>query len=255
VSHQTKTSGTQNGFSLIEMLISILIMSIIIIALYDLFDTNNKIYRAQEQVTTMNLRTRVAMEKMVTAIRTAGSNNLNAINLGGLPFIAQAEADTIRVVEDLPLDANGDGNTFDRNDLNADSDFADDDEDNNADGYINDPNEDVTFSLSGTDLIKTQYADETYCPNVAPGCSLCPAECPETTTEVLATDINSLTFQYYSTTDATPASEVTAPVTGADLYNIKVVRVTIDAQTHSNDRTTNRRRTMQLRSDIYLRNQ
>ena len=243
----------ENGFSLIELLVSILIMSIIIIALYDLFDTNTKIYRAQEQVTTMNQRTRTAMEQMVSAIRMADSNSF-AINLGGKPGIAQADLNTIRVVEDLPYDANGDGNTFDRNDLNGDGDYNDDNEDNNADGYINDPDEDVTFSLSGTNLIKTQYIDTTYCPNVNPGCTLCPSSCPPATQQVLATNINSLTFQYYSTTNANPATEVTPPITGANRFNIKVIRVTLDAQTASKDRTTNSAHSLRLKSDIFLRN-
>jgi len=244
----------ERGFSLIELLVVVLLTSIILIALYDLFDTNNKISAAQQQVTTMNLRTRTAMAEMVTAIRTAGSNNLNAINLQGNPFIADAEADSIRVIEDLPQDTNGDGNTFDRNDLNTDLDFADDNEDDNGDGYINDKDEDVTFSLSGTDLIKTQYVDDTYCPNQSPGCSLCPGTCPVSTSEVLANDIQSLTFEYYISTALDPVHQVTSPVTGNDLYNIKVVRVTINAQTHSNDRLTNRPHKLQLRSDVFLRN-
>jgi prepilin-type N-terminal cleavage/methylation domain-containing protein len=244
----------ERGFSLIELLVAILLTSVILIALYDLFDTNNKIFHAQQEVTTMNLRTRTAMAEMVTAIRTAGSNNLNAINLQGKPFVADAQADSIRVVEDLPKDSDGDGSTFDRTDRNTDLDFDDDDEDDNGDGYINDKDEDVTFSLNGTNLIKTQYVDDTYCPNQVPGCTLCPGTCPAATSEVLATDIDSLTFEYFINTAADPVSQVTPPVTGNDLYNISVVRITLNAKTHSNDRLTNRPHTLQLRSDVFLRN-
>jgi prepilin-type N-terminal cleavage/methylation domain-containing protein len=240
----------KNGFSLMEVLVVFLLVSIVLIALYDLFDTNIKIYNAQQQVTTMNYRTRTAMEQMVTAIRTAGSNNLNAINLGGQPFVAIAESNRIRVVEDLPMDSNVDGDTFDRVDLNTDTDFADDNEDENADTYINDPYEDVTFSLSGTDLIRTQYLDNTYCPNETPGCSLCPGECPPATDDVLTTDVESLTFEYFMGT----STVMTAPVTGNDLYNIKMVRITIDAKTKHEDRLTGRNHTLQLKSDVYLRN-
>jgi prepilin-type N-terminal cleavage/methylation domain-containing protein len=238
------------GFSLIEVVVVLLLTSVIVIALYDLFDTNVKIFAIQQQVTTMNLRTRTAMEQIVTAIRTAGSNNLNAINLGGQPFIALAETNTIRVVSDLPLDANADGDTFDRLDTNTDTDFADDNEDENADGYINDSREDLTFWLDGSELIATDYLDDAYCPNQTPGCSLCPGTCPAATDEVLATDIDSLTFEYFTTT----ATQIAAPVTGNDLYNIKMVRVTIDARTKHNNRLTGRPHTLQLKSDIFLRN-
>src|SRR5262245_37107518 len=145
------------------MLITVLVMGIIVIGLYDLYDRSNKINAIQQQVITMNFRTRSAMEDMVTAIRTAGSNNQYAKKAGGNPFIARADTNAIRVLEDLPNDKWGasgactpgaDGDTFDRCDNTiVNSNFLDDNEDENADGWINDPYEDVTYSLSGTNLI------------------------------------------------------------------------------------------------------
>lgn len=245
-------SRIELGFSLIEVLVVILLTVIILIGLYDLMETNQKIYNAQQDVTTMNLRTRTAVLQMVTAIRTAGSNNLNAFNLSGNPIIAIAESDRIRVVEDLPMDTGDgvdppgppDGDTFDRNDLpsgSGDGDFADNDEDENGDGFINDPNEDVTFTLNGTDLTRTQYLDDFYCPS----------NCPGSSSDILTNDIESLTFEYYSDT----ATLIPLPITGADLYTVKLVRVTVDAKTHSVDRLTGRPHKLELKSDIFLRNQ
>src|SRR5262245_41897361 len=185
----------ESGFTLIEVLIVVLLTAIILIALLDLFDSNQKIYTAQQQVTSMNTSARTALERMVTSIRTAGSNNLNAVNLSGKPFIAVAETNRIRVVEDLPADSNNDGDTFDRNDINSDGDVGDDNEDENADAYINDPYEDVTYTLSSGNLVRTQWLDNTYCPNGQPNCSNCPGSCPAQTADTMATSIEALTFE------------------------------------------------------------
>ena len=242
-------NGIQLGFSLIEALVVVLLTVIILVGLYDMLDTNQKIYNVQQDIATMNLRTRAAVLQMVTAIRTAGSNNLFAANLAGNAFIVTAEAHQIRVVEDLPKDTGDgadppgalDGDTFDRNDFNGDSNYADDEEDENGDYHINDPFEDVTFFLNGTDLTRTQYVDGSYCPS----------SCPASSTDVLVNDIENLTFEYFSSTD----SVLPSPVTGAERFNIKLVRVTVDAKTHSVDRLTGMAHTLQLKSDIYLRNQ
>lgn len=239
----------QLGFSLIEALVVVLLTVIILIGLYDLMDTNQKIYNVQQDVSTMNLRTRTAVLQMVTAIRTAGSNNLNAQKLAGNPFIAIAEANRIRVVEDLPRDTgNGasppgapDGDTFDLNDFSSPANgSADDNENENADGFINDPNEDVTFSLSGTDLVRTQFLDNSYCPGT----------CPPTAADILVNDIENLTFEYFSSTD----SVLPSPVMGNELFNIKLVRVTVNAKTHSLDRPSGQPHRLELKSDVFLRN-
>jgi prepilin-type N-terminal cleavage/methylation domain-containing protein len=256
--HQIKEDQFARGFSLIEILITILLMSIILIGLYNLFDTNVKIYNAQQQVSTMDVRARTAMEQMVTAIRTAGSNNLYAIYLVDNPFIAVAKTDQIRVVEDLPHDnfdaacnATPDGDTFDRCDTNTDTFFNADDEDENADGYINDSLEDVTFHVTSAGLVRTEFLDDSYCPTSDDAaCIGCPADCPLPTDEVLDTNVDSLTFEYFTNTN----QPIVTPVEGNNLFNIKLVRVTLDARTQSLDRITKQPHTIRLRSDVFLRN-
>lgn len=258
----------QRGFSLIEMLVVVLLTAIVMIAIYDIFDTNLKIFKVQQEITTMDLRVRSGMEQMVTAVRTGGSNNLNWVKLVGQnPFIKTAESNRIRVVEDLPNDAwrdsgapgvttcagtPADGDTFDRCDEDGNSNYAGDNEDENGDGYINDPYEDVTFSLSGTDLIRTQYADATYCPNGEAICIGCDTLAdPTPTVDVIATNIEGLTFEYFINT----STLLTPPVTSdTDLLNIRMVRITLDARTESIDRPGQQPHRIQLKSDVYLRN-
>ena len=150
-----------------------------------------------------------------------------------------------------------------------DGDVADDDENENADGFINDFDEDVTFSLIDKNslnitgpcttslepcsLIKTQFADSTYCPNVTPGCQGCGA-CPATTNQVIATNIESLTFEYFLDTTASPMFQATTPVTGNTRFDIKLVRITMNARTAGVDMTSGLPRRLQLKSDVFLRN-
>jgi hypothetical protein len=255
----------EKGISLIEVLVVIALTAIIIVALYDAYDTNLKIYRIQQQTATMDMRTRTAMEEMVSAIRMAGSNNRTAINLAGRPFVAVAETNRIRVVEDLPKDivsvggnrnsgcssGSPDGDTFDICDLNGDGNYLGDDENENSDSYINDDYEDVTFALNGTDLVRTQFADTTYDPNGTVSCTGCEsAPKHPSVADVLADNIEAMTFEYFHDS-ATPIS---APVTGNDLFNIRIVRVTLDARTSSPALPGGQPHRLRLRSNIYLRN-
>ena len=260
-----KNRPFEKGISIIEMLVVVALTAIIIVALYSAYDTNLKIYKVQQQTATMDMRTRTAMEEMVSAIRMAGSNNRAAMNLAGRPFIAVAEANRIRVIEDLPKDVVSvsgdkdsgcsggatDGDTFDICDSNGDDNYLGDDEDENSDSYINDDNEDVTFSLSGSDLVRTQFADSIYDPNGTVACIGCESKAKHpTVSDVLADNIESMTFEYFMNT-STP---MTAPVTGNHLFNIRIVRVTVDARTSSSELPAGQPHRIRLRSSIYLRN-
>ena len=255
----------EQGFTLIELLIVVLLTIIVIIGLYDLFDANVKIYKTQEETTTMDVRTRTAMEQMVTSIRSAGSNYQNTLFMDSNPFIVTAQSNKIRVLEDLPKDvvsASGDGasgcsggspdgDSFDICDLNNDGSYSGDNENENGDGYINDDYEDVMFILNGTNVERTQFEDSTYDPSGTVACIGCDTKPKHATvTDIIATNIESLTFEYFQDT----VTQLTAPVTGNDLYNIHMVRVTMNARTASKDLPTGQPHRLQLKSDIYLRN-
>jgi prepilin-type N-terminal cleavage/methylation domain-containing protein len=245
--------SNQKGYGLIELLVSMAIGLIILIGLYDLLDKNQKVYRTQQQINTMTSQVRSAMDNMVRTIRSAG-NNRRALKLA--PPVYVAEADLIRVIADLPQDyVNGDGDTFD-----ITSPGTGDNENENGDQQINDPDEDVTFFLNGNQLIRRSFSDdppvETGDGVNLPGLDPDPDPLPPDESDViLADNILELSFQYYT---AYPGeiddNELAAPVDPADLSTIQIVRIRMVARSEDRDRESGRFHTIDLQTEVELRN-
>jgi type IV pilus assembly protein PilW len=114
------SSYTQNGFTLIEMLIALAIGSLLLASLYNFYLGQKKAYAIREQVSEMQQNARAGMELMVREIRMARYNPTRAPGVG----IIEAGPHAIRITMDL-----------------------------NGDGDVTDENEDITYSLydSGSD--------------------------------------------------------------------------------------------------------
>jgi type IV pilus assembly protein PilW len=114
------SSYTQNGFTLIEMLIALAMGSLLLASLYNFYMGQKKAYAIREQVSEMQQNARAGMELMVREIRMAGYNPTRAPGVG----IIEAGSQAIRMTMDL-----------------------------NGDGDVTDENEDITYSLydSGSD--------------------------------------------------------------------------------------------------------
>jgi prepilin-type N-terminal cleavage/methylation domain-containing protein len=246
------TMINQKGYSLIEMMVSMVIGVIILIGLYDVLDENQKVYRAQQQVNTMTAQVRSAMDIMARTIRSAG-NNRRALKLA--PAVYIADADVIRVLSDMPQDYNADGDTYD-----ITSPGTGDDENENGDQQLNDPDEDVTFFLDSNQLIKRNFSDAppvesgdgVNLPGIDPDPNPLP---PGESDVILADNILELTFRYYTIPPGeTNAGELTAPVDPANLNQIQIVRIRIVAQTQSRDRQTGLFHTIDLQTEVDLRN-
>lgn len=242
----------QKGYSLIEMMISMAVGVVILLGLYDVLDQNQKVYRAQQEVNTMTSQVRSAMDIMARTIRSAG-NNRRALRLA--PAVYVADTDVIRIISDLPQDYNGDGDTFD-----ITSPGTGDDENENGDLQINDPDEDVTFFLDNGQLIKRNFSDDppiesgdgANLPGIDPDPNPLP---PDESDVILADNILELSFRYYTLPPGeTNAGELTAPVAAANLNQIQIVRIRIVAQTEHRDRQTGRFRTIDLQTEVDLRN-
>ena len=126
---------TASGFTVVEVLVSLAIMSILFGAVYQSFDIFNRSYTKENVKAGIQQRTRIGIDLMVRDIRLAGLDPLGTANAR----IITADADNIRFSADLPP----------------------------YDGDINDPFEDITYFLDGDLLRQTAV--------LKPGTGLTPA--------------------------------------------------------------------------------
>lgn len=234
------------------MLVSMVIGVMILIGLYDVLDRNQKIYRTQQQINTMTGQVRSAMDTMARTIRSAG-NNRRALRTAPPIYIAdQAE---IRILSDLPQDYNGDGDMVD-----ITSPGTGDDENENGDQQINDDNEDITFLLDGNQIIQRSFSDD---PSVEsgdggslPGIEPDPDPLPPNESDVvLADNILELSFRYFTASPGeTNDNELATPIVPANLNQVQIVRIRIVAQTQDRNRESGRFHTIDLQTEVELRN-
>jgi prepilin-type N-terminal cleavage/methylation domain-containing protein len=242
----------QKGYSLIEMLVSLAIGVMILLGLYDVLDRNQKVYRTQQQINTMTGQVRSAMDIMARTIRSAG-NNRKALKMA--PSIYVADAAEIRILSDLPQDYNADGDMVD-----ITSPGTGDDENENGDEQINDDNEDITFLLDGNQIIKRSFSDappvESGDGGTLPGIEPDPDPLPPNESDqVLADNILELSFRYYTAPPGeTNDNELASPVDPLDLNQIQIVRIRVVAQTDDINRETGRFYTIDLQTEVELRN-
>src|SRR5262245_54138943 len=192
---------------------------------------------------------------MVIMVQTIRSPGINRLLLRWAPLVYVADTDVIRVLSDLPQDFNGDGDTFD-----ITPPGTGDDENENGDQQINDFDEDVTFLLDGNQLIKRNFSDDppvetgdgVSLPGIDPDPNPLP---PDESDVILADNILELSFRYYTAPPGeTNANELTSPVLPANLNQIQIVRIRVVAQTRDRDRQTGLFNTIDLQTEVDLRN-
>jgi prepilin-type N-terminal cleavage/methylation domain-containing protein len=242
----------QKGYSLIEMLVSMAIGVMILVGLYDVLDRNQKIYRTQQQINTMTGQVRSAMDTMARTIRSAG-NNRRALTTA--PPIYIADEAEIRILSDLPQDYNGDGDMVD-----ITSPGTGDDENENGDQRINDDKEDITFLLDGNQIIQRSFSDDppvesgdgASLPGIEPDPDPLP---PDESDVILSDNILELSFRYFTASPGeTNDNELATPIDPVNLNQIQIVRIRIVAQTQDRNRETGRFHTIDLQTEVELRN-
>ena len=119
------------GFTLMELLIAMAIVSIVMIAVVSAYQIQVRGKNTQENLTDMNQAARAAMEIMVHEIRTAGCDP-NRTAGAGITVMAANQLD-------FSMDI-GDGASFE------------------PDGDLDDPNEQVSYALNGGNLTRTAGA-------------------------------------------------------------------------------------------------
>ena len=131
VKKTTNIAKGEKGFSLIELLVSLVIMSVVSLAIYGVFSVSVRTYTTQNVTAGVQQSVRSAMEVMLQDIRVAGLDPKDSGNFG----IELAEGDKLRFTSDS-IDTG-------LNDFN---------------GVINDTNsERITYVLQGTRLNQILY--------------------------------------------------------------------------------------------------
>ena len=166
-------SRTASGFTVVEVLVSLAIMSIVFGAVYQSFDIFNRSYTKENVKAGVQQRTRIGIDLMVRDIRLAGLDPLGTANAQ----IITADADNIQFSADL-----------------------------NYDGDVNDPFENTTYALNGDLLRQTSdlgsgFVTDTLLNNIDAltftylDASDTPMAVPVGSTEDIRTVIVSLTMQ------------------------------------------------------------
>jgi prepilin-type N-terminal cleavage/methylation domain-containing protein len=94
-----KTRGFQKGLTMIEVLVSLVIFLIVLLAIYQLFDTSHATYQSGTRKQDVQQQARLAMDEMVRALRMAGyvSENFDIDPATLLPLTANDMTGTLRV--------------------------------------------------------------------------------------------------------------------------------------------------------------
>ena len=165
---------SQAGYTLVELMVAVALTGIVTVSIYKGYVSVSTGYDVQEQVVEVQQNARVGVDRMVRELRLAGCDPDQA----GVGSFLQIDDSTIRFTMDLiggdtdGVDNDGDGITDEADEVLL------------SDGAIDDLGEDITFSLVGEEL---QRSD-------ANG-----------TTDTIIDNVNALRFFYYDQNNAITA--------------------------------------------------
>lgn len=129
------------GFTIIELLVGMAVSLLALTAIYSTFQAQHKSYLMQQEVAAMQQNLRAAMFYMQREIRMAGCDPLGTAGAG----IIAASDSSINFSEDVRGDNVGDP----------------------PDGNLNDPNENIIYSLNGGNLVRnTGGGNQTVAENI-----------------------------------------------------------------------------------------
>jgi type IV pilus assembly protein PilW len=218
---RVRVFSQQAGFTLLELIIAVGIFSIVLTAVYGLFNANLKTYASQEitMETTQDIRGVIAL--MVNEIRMAGCDPTDA---GGIGFI-----------QDL---GNSDYNT-DGDSIHFTMDITDTlgtSPPGPPDGFVTGPDEDINYYLfTDTDGIQKLARR-------AGGTTLL--------TTPAANYITNLSFTYFNAA----GTQLFPPLSLANISNIRTVGISITARTRKADPALGRFKSFTQTTRVRIRN-
>ena len=216
----------QEGFTLVELLISILLTSIIMGAIYSVYRVQTHSAKVQEMRQEAQEYARSVMDIMVREIRNAGYNPASASSttctgtiVPGAPGVITATATSFRFTYDFQDPGGGAPNSL-----------------------CNDTNEDITYDFATTGC-PSGFGNVTRQDGGNPAQALTDCNIPDVTGQ-------RLDLRYFTQAGA----ELSRPVTGADLATIQRVLITLTVQSKKPDAQFGGQLNAQMSSNADLRN-
>ena len=195
--------NNRSGFTLVELLISLTLVSLVMTAVYSSYRSQQKTYLVQNQMAGMRQNIRAALYYMERELRMAGCDPTGNAGAG----VVIANDNTIQFTMDIT------GGESDLKDNDSDGTIDEAAEDIYPDGLTTGTDEDITYALNDnngdgdTDLERTDNG----------------------VTRLIAENIDALDFVYLDSNSAVLA----APV--ANLSDIRAVQITVVARTEQGD--------------------
>lgn len=202
----------KSGFTLIEIVIALAIASILMAAVYAVYEAQVRGQVAQQVQLAMEQGCRAALMTMTREIRSAGEDPTHLAGAG----VLIADQAQFRFTRDIT------GGESDGIDNDNDGTIDNASEASYYDGDTNDPNEDIRYALTN-DANGDGIADGTPC-NL--GRETCTPTGGCGGLQTLAANIDALNFVYLDNT----GSVIPTPVPAARLPDIREVQVTIVAR-------------------------
>jgi len=191
--------NNRSGFTLVELLVSLTLVSLVMTAVYSTYQSQQKTYIVQNQMAGMQQNARAAMYYMERELRMAGCDPTGNAGAG----VVTATANTIQFTMDIT------GGESDGEDNDSDDIIDEAAEEIYPDGLTTGTDEDITYALNDnngdgdTDLERTDNG----------------------VTRLIAENIDALDFVYLDSASAV------LPMPVADLSDIRAVQVTVVART------------------------
>jgi type IV pilus assembly protein PilW len=172
------------GFTMVELLVAMVVSLLALGAIYSTFLSQFKSYQVQEEVAAMQQNIRAAMYHMQREIRMAGCDPTGLAGAG----ITAASPTSMSFTEDVRGDSTG----------------------SDPDGALDDANENITYSLSGNNLVRDTGGGN----------------------QTVAENINALNFVYLDgASPPAPLALVSGSIPVGNLAQIRSVEITIVART------------------------